>query len=333
MDIKENIQRSVIRLFIGEANPDDKSIVRDWLRQSPENKRLYDELKDIWLASGTINNSDNYELENALQYFRNKIHTPKEVNQKRTFIYNALKYAAIFLLVVAIPFSYFIGKKNNHIEDTYSTVTCQLGDKSMIFLPDSSQVWLNSGSKLTFNNNFTKGKREVFLEGEAYFSVTKDTDNPFRVKSGKIDVEVLGTEFNLKAYPDENQIATTLIKGSVKIIGPSNRTVISPGQKLVYNNETDKMALYELSDTAPETEWKEGRLVFRNESLNELELKLERWFDVDIVLADEAVGEKRYTGILERESILEVMSYFSLARSVDYEIDGNRVTFFTKKNN
>ncbi|MFV0591012.1 MAG: FecR family protein [Draconibacterium sp.] len=333
MDFNKDIQKSIIRLFISKATPDDRNIVRDWLNQSPENKKLYHELRDIWLASGTLKNSDNYQLEKEIQRFRQRIQNDDTSDRKKFTIRKVLKYAALFLLLLSIPFSYFVGTQSNRSEVTFSTVTCQLGDKSIVFLPDSSQVWLNSGSKLTFSNTFKNGAREVYLDGEAYFSVSKDEDNPFRVKSGNITVSVLGTKFNLKAYPDENQISTTLIKGSLRVESPKGQSIIEPGQKLVYDKRTSKTNLYELSDTSPETEWKEGRLVFRNESLKELELKLERWFDVDIVLADEAVGEKRYTGILERESILEVMSYFKLAHSVDYEIDGNKVTFFTSKNN
>src|SRR5660398_29209 len=91
-------------------------------------------------------------------------------------------------------------------QDTYTTVTCALGDKTTMVLPDSSLVFLNSGSEITFNNNFKKGERQVSLVGEAYFSVTKDPENPFRIKTSEIEVEVLGTEFNLKAYPDEQTI-------------------------------------------------------------------------------------------------------------------------------
>ena len=135
----------------------------------------------------------------------------------------------------------------------------------------------------------------------------------------------------MKAYADDKVVSTTLVEGSVKISSAKQKTVIKPGQKLVYSSETEKMALFELADLSPETEWKDGRLVFRNESLGDLELKLERWLDVDIILADEAVKTRKFTGTLERESILEVMSYFSLAHSVDYKLDGNKITFYTIK--
>lgn len=329
MEFDDKLQTAIVRLFSGEADSDDKNLVRVWVSQSDENKKTYDELKDIWLAAGTLHNSDGYQVEKEILNFQERIKEWRKGKQRKLYIFRVLKYASVFLLLVAIPGSYYFGKNSKKHESAYSTITCQPGDKSMVILPDSSRVWLNSGSKLVFNNDLKRGKRELFLEGEAYFSVTRDPENPFTVHCGTLSVEVLGTEFDLKAYPGEDIISTTLIKGSVKISDLENQVLLTPNQKLEYHNATRKMTLYELSDTAPETEWKDGRLVFRNESLRELELKLERWFDVDIVLADEAVKDRRYTGILERESILEVMSYFSLAKSVDYKIDGNRVTFFT----
>ena len=330
MNINEKIQISIIRLFTGEATPDEKKVIREWLNQSPENKKLFNQLKGIWLVSGTKTNADDYNIESAIQLFREKVQNENQKSTRVITFHNLIKYAAVFILVLLIPISYYTGKRNIP-GNTFSTVSCALGDKSLIYLPDSSKVWLNSGSIIKFNNNFKKGDREVFLEGEAYFSVRKDKNNPFVVNSGEINVEVLGTEFNLKAYPDENKISTTLITGSVRITSPNNSSVIKPGQKMVYNNKTKKMVLFKLTDTSPETEWKDGRLVFRNESLEDLQLKLERWFDVDIVLADETVKNRRYTGVLERESILEVMSYFSRAHSVSYKIEGNKVTFYTKK--
>jgi len=329
MNSEDKIHLLIIRLFTGEADPNEKKYISDWLNQSADNKLLYSDLKEIWLSSGVKNNADNYNIENAIANFSQKVRISQKGKVRSLNVARVLKYAALAVLLLALPFMYYLGNKNVAVQDSYTTITCALGDKTNMILPDSTVVCLNSGSTLKFNNNFKKGVRQVYLDGEAYFSVTKDAENPFRIKTNEIDVEVLGTEFNLKAYSNEKTVSTTLVEGSVKITSQNQGTVIKPGQKLVYSVDSKKMALHELADLSPETEWKDGRLVFRNESLGDLELKLERWFDVDIVLADEAVKKRKYTGTLERESILEVMSYFRLARSVDYELEGNKITFFT----
>lgn len=333
MNSEESIQIALIRLFAGEASPEEKNFIRDWLNLSPENQKQYNNLKEIWLASGVQSNADQYNLEQAIQQFREKISREGNKAGRKIILNRVFRYAAIALLLLALPLAYFTGEKSIFNQTSYTTVTCALGDKTNLILPDSTRVYLNSGTRLVFNNNFNNGDREIILEGEAFFSVTKDKKNPFRVKSPGIEIEVLGTEFNMKAYPDEKQVAVTLDKGSLEATTDNQKTIIKPGQKLVYDNITRKTDLLELDDTSIESEWKEGRFVFRNELLGDLKLKLERWFDVDIVFADETVKMRRFTGILERESILEAVSYFGASRYVGYKIEANKIIFYSKNTN
>ena len=211
-----------------------------------------------------------------------------------------------------------------------TTISCAYGDKSNVLLPDSSRVWLNSGSKISFNSDFKHGGRNVTLEGEAYFSVSKDKDHPFRIRTADVEIKVLGTQFNVKAYPDENYVSTALVEGSLMFSGNNEERIIKPNEKIIFDKKTRKMTQNKLADISSEIDWKKGRFVFRNESLEELEPKLERWFDVDIVFADERVRHRKFTGTLERESILEVISYFELSKYVSCKIQGNQIIIKTK---
>jgi ferric-dicitrate binding protein FerR (iron transport regulator) len=320
----------MIRLFSGDADQDEKKFISEWLEQSAENKKLYADLREIWLSSGIESNADNFDLEGAILRFRKQINKAKLGERKPVDFNRVFKYAAILILALALPFSYYLGTRSNS-DDSMTTISCAYGDKSSIILPDSSHVWLNSGSKLTFSSNFKNG-RKVSLEGEAFFSVSKDKDHPFSVKAAEVEVKVLGTKFNLKAYPDEKSISTTLVEGSVNISSKYQQTLMKPDQKLIYNKESKKMEVQELTDTAPDTEWKDGRFVFRNESLAELKPKLERWFDVDIVFGDEPVKNRRFTGVLGRESILEAVSYFDLSNFVTCRIEGNKIIINSQNN-
>lgn len=322
----------IIRLFSGEANPDEKKIIGEWLGQSAENKKLYADLREIWLSAGTQSNADNYHLEEAILKFRDQISKEQYQPKNQINFQQVLKYAAILFMILALPFSYYIGTRNAKSDNSTTTISCAFGDKSSIVLPDSSRVWLNSGSKLTFNSDFKSGVRKVILEGEAFFSVSKDKEHPFRVKTTDLDIEVLGTKFNVKAYPDENLVSTTLVEGSLEISSQYQNTRIKPDQKMVFSKESKKMTLREIKDTSVDTEWKDGRLVFRNESLGELAPKLRRWFDVDIVFADERAKLRRFTGVLERESILEVISYFDLSKYVECHIQGNKIIIKSENN-
>ncbi len=327
---ERDIHQIIIRIFSGEANPEEKLAIAGWLEQKPENKTLMNNLQEIWLSVGIEHNPDGFNVEEAILRFRMK--TLRQADHiSKGQLYGVMRYAAILLLALLLPFSYYIGRRSASDSDTFTTISCAQGDRTSVILPDSSHVYLNSGSRLIFNNNFQKGVRLVHLDGEAYFSVQKDPSNPFRVKTSDIDVEVMGTEFNLKAYTDEGTISATLVTGRIKVSGSNGTALLKPRQKMVFNKANHKMQIQKVADLSSETEWKNGRLVFRNQSLGELEQKLERWFDVEIKFADEYVKNRRFTGTLERESILEVISYFDRSTYVGYYIHDNVITFYTEQ--
>ena len=331
MEQDQNIHQLIIRLLSGEANGQEKGKIELWLKGDSMNFKFFNEVREIWLSSGVECNSDHYHLDEAIHAFRQKTSFLKGKAEERKHFYQLSKYAAILFLAIMIPVCYYIGRKVTDKSDTFTTISCEQGDKTSIVLPDQTLVFLNSGSKLTFSNNFKDGQRWVSLDGEAYFSVRKDSDHPFLVKTSAIRVEVLGTEFDLKAYSNEKIITATLVKGSLKVTDRYHSVIIKPNQKLIFYKENQKMKLLGLTDLSSEVEWKNGRLAFQNQSLEELEQELERWFDVEIEFADEQVKLRRFTGTFEHESILEVISYFGRSSSVAYNIKDNVIIFYTEQ--
>ncbi|QGY45419.1 DUF4974 domain-containing protein [Maribellus comscasis] len=319
----------IIKFLTDEVEEKEKSAFFERLKKDKQLEKDFLLVQKIWRVA-QLHKID-ISLTQKKQLF-NEFWEKRQKPDKVLFSFTSkiLRYAAIFILLISLPVVFFLGKNQGFSHETYTNISCALGDKTEISLPDSSKVSLNSGSELIFNNNFGEKGRQVSLKGEAFFSVAKDKHTPFVVKVNELEVEVLGTEFNLKAYPEEEKVSVTLVEGSLKVSSDNQRTIIEPNQKLVYDKQTQAMTKQILSDTAAETEWKDGRLVFRNESLAELELKLERWFDVDIYFADDQVKTKRFTGILERESILEAISYFGYSKYVGYTINGNEITFYSK---
>jgi transmembrane sensor len=330
MEPGNDIYTQIVRLFTGGASREEMKNVESWLEHSGENRKRYNELKDIWLSCGAQNNTDQYDINRAIEKFKNKV---KEKEKQRKIKLNRLnefiKYAAIVILLLALPFSYYMGREDIKPDGLATTITCAYGDRTEIVLPDSSKVWLNSGSRMTFNNDFTLG-RKITLQGEAYFSVTKSKKNPFKITTSDLEVEVTGTEFNVSAYPDDNFISATLVEGSIHVSSKSSKRNIEPSQKLVFDKTNQRIYLYDLQDMAPETDWIRGRLVFHNESLENLKLKLERWFDVDIVFADEKVKKSRFTGMLEKENVMEAVFYFNHSSSVSSRIEGKKIIFHSK---
>lgn len=330
MEKQTEIDILIIRLLAGEASPHEKQEVSAWLEESEDNVKLYNELTEIWLSSGIADNADNYDLEEAVTRFREKIRQRGNRQLKEMNFNVVLKYAAVALLILGLPLSYYFGQRSIPDDHTVTTISCAYGDRSSVVLPDSSRVWLNSGSKLTFNSNFTND-RKVELVGEAFFSVSKDKHHPFVVKASDIDIKVLGTEFNVKAYADENIVSTTLIEGAVEVNSKNAITNLKPDQRLTFDKSSQNVQIQDLTNTSIDTEWREGRFVFNNESLAELKPKLERWFDCDIVFGDKDVQSRRFTGVLQRESILEAISYFDLSNYVTCKIEGNKIIINSQK--
>ena len=177
MENQNDIDLLIIRLFSGEADQVEKKKIEEWLGESAVNKKLYADLREIWLSTGIQNNADDYNLEEAILKFRGQISKNKFQLKKHFNLQQFLKYAAIIIMALALPFSYYLGTRNSQTDNSTTTISCAFGDKSSIVLPDSSRVWLNSGSKLTFNSDFKSASRNVTLEGEAFFSVSKDIFN------------------------------------------------------------------------------------------------------------------------------------------------------------
>jgi ferric-dicitrate binding protein FerR (iron transport regulator) len=331
MENETDVNILLIRLFSGEASHEEKKVISVWLKQSAENKKLYADLREIWLASGIQSNADEYNLEQAIFRFKAKISDQRPTSVQLMSWRQVARYAAVILLALSLPLSYYFGKHNSASTNSLTTIACAYGDKSSIVLPDSSRVYLNSGSKLSFNSNFENG-RNVELEGEAFFEVTKDKHNPFHVKTKDVDIEVLGTKFNLKAYAEEKSVSATLVEGRIKISSDYQQETMVPDQRIIFSKESKKMTVQKVADTTVDTDWKDGRFVFRNESLAELKPRLERWFDVDIVFGDEQVKNRRFTGVLSRESILEAITYFDRSNYVECSIQGNKVIINSQNN-
>lgn len=331
MEQNGHINRLIIRLLSGEASHAEKNQISDWIKLSEENKRLFFEIRDIWLKSGSSGNADSYNLDRAINDFILRINTPRNKPLRRLNIQNVFKYAAAVLLLIALPLSFYLGKKSGNNDGSLTTISCAFGDKTNIVLPDSSIVYLNSGSKLSYSSDFSQKTRSVFLEGEAFFEVASDKKHPFRVKTNDIEIKVLGTVFNVKAYPEEGIVSTTLVEGNISLYTRDQQIHLNPYEKVIYNKGDNKLMIKQLTDIAPETEWKDGRFIFRNESLEELTPRLERWFDVDIEFADEMARKRRFTGILVRESILEAVSYFDFSNLIECDIQGNKIIIKSEK--
>ena len=206
------------------------------------------------------------------------------------------------------------------------------GKQFELVLSDGSSVFLNSGSSIKYPVKFLPGKtREVVLNGEAYFEIAKDSINPFIVNIADLKVRVLGAEFNLSSYPEENQVTTVLVNGSVGLYsgdnyGRATTTFLKPGFRGVYDHSSGSITLDEV-DTALYTSWKSGKLVFRSMQFKNIIRKLERAYNVSIVNNNRELGEQYFSASFDKDELMEqIFASFRTSYRFTYTIENEKIT-------
>jgi ferric-dicitrate binding protein FerR (iron transport regulator) len=191
-------------------------------------------------------------------------------------------------------------------EVQYAEVEVMYGQTSHLFLFDGTEVWLNSGTKFRYPNRFNRNERNVSIEGEAFFKVKPNKNLPFKVKTGKLEVEVLGTSFNVSAYPRENSQSVVLVEGKVQINNPEGQKIgeMVPGQIAV---KTEGSSALQVQNTDPYfyTSWKDGKVVFNGEKLGEIAKKMERWYNVEIRFEKESLKDYKFSGTILRNKPID----------------------------
>lgn len=211
----------------------------------------------------------------------------------------------------------------------YNTLKVPYGKRFEVELSDGTAVFLNSGTALKYPVNFREGEdRQVTVTGEAYFKVARDTKHPFIVNTGKLNVRVLGTSFNVSAYPEDAVTDIILVEGKVALYTedktPGESTVITPGTRGTLLREAGEIST-EAVNTVVYTSWMEGTLVFRNMTFDNILKKLERHYNITIINTNKALGKETFNASFENETIENVLAYLNASYAIDYEIKDNKV--------
>lgn len=297
------------------------------------------------------------QLQEAQEQSRTEIKNSTS-DEKRGVIKLLLKFskiAAIFFLFAGSI--YFIYPKPEpkaavvakNID--WETKEISKGAKSSMTLPDGTTVILNADSKIKFPKSFSGATREIYLSGEAFFDVSHDSTKPFIIHTDKMNIKVLGTQFNVRSYPLDSSYETTLIHGSVEVTlndRPADRIILKPREKLIVSNSRQgKAAASEISlpvhsellvtnlhyisktdSNVVETSWVDNKLVFLDESFANLAMDMERRYDVDIRFSNDVVRKYRFTGVFEKETIKEALDALKMIEKFNYKIEGTSVHIF-----
>ena len=365
MEKKTAISGLITKFKVDEITPEELSVLYSTLQQgSTEIDALVtNEWENVSSESSEINSSKMLRSIHKKGHFTSALSnkpTHQLLSKPKINIAQFMRYAAIFLVAFAIAWLLRTPVKTTESANT-TNVSVAYGSKSTIELPDGSIVVLNSGSKLTYPSSFGKNNRTVLLSGEGFFEVRKNSKWPFYVKTSGMTIKVTGTKFNVKAYPDEILTETTLVSGSVEILedkkegAPKLLAMLKPNQKAVFNRgkvqieniqkETNGLISHDKTtsvpvkailniETAVKTEeltcWKNNVLVINNEKLSDLSKKLERWYNVEILLKNDALSNIRFSGKFDKETIQEVLNALMFIQPFKYEINRNKITIQPK---
>ena len=279
---------------------------------------------------------------------------PGKLNRKKLVIALSVLSAIILAFIFYNSRNSVTVPANDKIAQT--EVSTKSGSRTNFRLPDGTSVWLNGNSKLEYDiSHFGESLREVTLIGEAYFDVVKNNDKPFIIHANKINIKVVGTSFNVKAYPGEKNTETSLIRGSIEVTmtGVNGKCMMKPNDKLIIPNgaipaqiektvnapedvigkipmaKMVKLTVAQDEQTIVETAWVENRLVFDHETFEELSLKMERFYAVSIRIEDKELKSEQFTGSFEKETFAEALNALQLSKPFfKYNINNRTITIF-----
>ncbi len=315
------MEKQFTKYLNGTANPDDFSEVLNAICAQEDRGKVSAEILKLWKETlkSAIENKENSQLLDKIHH-RIALEESKAVATRFTLYRNLLKVAAVLIIGLITSTAILYNKPENQLyTSAIEKVTTPYGARTSFILPDSSEVWLNSGSAISFPRQFGEN-RNVELTGQAYFKVVKD-GKQFVVKTSFGSIEVMGTTFDVKAYSNEN-FETTLIEGSVNVVSNSNKVAtLQPGQQSVIT-PANNFSVYKVN-TDLITSWKEGKLIFEKEPFENVATALERWYNVKIELQGEKLKRLGYTGTIEMETFSEVLELIKSTTPIKYKFDKN----------
>jgi len=294
------------------ATADEMKKLDEWIAS---NEDFHD-----WLENQVDNSSAEMDAEKQADILA-KIHEKIAVQSKQKFVLPGwAKTVAAVALIVLMAVSaaiYFRSNQPNMIQ--YAEIGALRGQKASVTLPDGTKITLNSESTLKYSTNYNQSDRAVELVGEAYFEVAKNKKIPFVVKAGKLEIEAKGTAFNIKAYPTDNSISTTLTEGKIEVKTPLDVLNMIPNERMEYNNTDQTFRKLTLTDAVGSIGWLNDELSFENATLAEVVANFSRIYNIDIQFASESIKEQRFTGKINNNSLLSVLRIISFTSPIRFE--------------
>jgi len=326
--MKEKIDYKILKNFAGgKYSLQDYKIVSRWFEDQNNEAELKDAIQQHWNEFSTENVDTEKDLSLLLIKLKQQIASKKTtLNFKNKFRQFYMRAAAILLLPLVLYSVYSTFQTSPSTENPVSIeIFSPQGARTHFQLPDGTQGWLNSGSSIKYAGNFEK-KRDINLTGEAWFDVVHNERKPFVVKTKALNVQVLGTKFNVASFAEEDKTEVVLQEGKVQVNGNEKEfsTILKPDEKFTFDHNSQSSTIQTVNANQFSA-WKDGLLVFRNEQLSEVLKRIGRWYNVEIILTDAELAKFRYRATFQEEPLEEVIRLISLTIPIEYNFDNRRV--------
>lgn len=351
------MNKEILHKYIsGHCTSEEEELVEKWLNESPENSKIMEQMKLIWgVSPGKRIEVDSHAAWKSFKsnsidkesQFRQPEHdstskrkktslSTRNYTKRRGWFSNRVMaltaaIAAVFLVTILFYSNNRIATETTQLELVNQEIITEKGQRTNVRLSDGTRIYVNAESKLTVPQNYMEEQRIVYLEGEAFFEVVPNSDKPFIVQAGHSVTRVLGTKFNVTAYPEEQKVQVVVAEGKVALSSDDQTQV--PEVQLTRNqmgtiSSNGEMTASKTSDVSIYTDWYKGRLTFHDTPLDEVEKRLERWYNVDIKL-DEGISIQNQLlhGTFEDASLTSVLNSITLSLDIQYQRNNKEIHF------
>lgn len=327
MNLFESIKTGTLvgKYLTGKESEEEYKELKTWINESSDHQMLFNSLKEEKNIGHSIEEFEAINKELAWKRYMERV---DGLSLRRILL--RWKFAAIFFFLIGCAgILAYLYKESDALlapDGIYTTVSTNNGQSSKVILPDSSVVWINSGTTLLYNSDFAIHKRMIKLTGQAFFQIARNEQIPLIISCNNLEVKVLGTKFDVSAYPEDRNISVVLESGSVELQQVKDQSFIQkliPGEKAEYDTELQKLSISKV-DSHDYTSWKEGLLIFKDEPMANVLEKLERWYNIDIEVKNNKINQLIFNATIVNESVEEIFDLMKFSCAISYTIIPSR---------
>lgn len=324
-----NLSEEIINKYLtGQCSEEKLVEVNTWMKESEENARQLFRMEEIYHLGKFDQYANEQRILRAERRLNKKLDEEKRKQRKTALnMQHWMKYAAMIavILVIGGGLGYWLYQNGN--DQQMMVAVANEGIVKEIILPDGTKVWLNNSATLKYPREFSEKERNVYLDGEAYFEVTKNRHKPFTVQSDAMRVRVLGTTFNFKCDRHCRIAEATLIEGEIEVKGnkEEGQIILAPGQRAELNKNNGRLTVKQVNAKL-DAVWHDNLIPFQKADIFTISKALERFYDVKIILSPDMKADKTYSGVLKKKSTIEsVLKSLQNSIPIDYKIVGNNI--------